>query len=542
MKKVLLVNEFHKLNTGYSNYGEALLWGLSDMKKYELAELACYASPKDVASTRVPWMVYPNVPGNEAQMQHYKSNSRNVFGEYSFEDVCLQFRPDVVIAFRDFWMDNFIGASPYRRFYAHILMPACDAVPQNEQWLNSYAETDACLSYSDWGANVLHKESGGRIKVLGSASPSALPNYKPMDTNQAKSFLGIPNNHKIIGTVMRNQRRKLYPDLFKGFREYLVSNNITDTYLYCHTSFPDHGWDIPYLLKEYCVSNRVLFTYICKNPRCGHIQGNFFSDAVKVCSECGQMSMAMPDVKKGLSHNEMAVVYNSFDLYVQYANSEGFGMPQVEAAACGVPVATINYSAMCDMPTRIEAYSMEPIALTKELETGCMRAVPNSAELVRVLKTHFSLSAEEQQKKKVRTRELFEKNFNIKDTVGRWANAIDSMPKKTSWESEDFDIFEPNLKVPKISDNVSFVKWCITNILGQPQKLGTFFESRLIRDLNYQFTFTGNPEVYFNEDSNGFSRPAFIEFDRQKCIEYLSHLRKKINMCESMRYESLYRK
>ena len=37
---------------------------------------------------------------------------------------------------------------------------------------------------------------------------------------------------------------------------------------------------------------------------------------------------------------------NTFDLYVQYANSEGFGLPQVEAAGCGIPVASVDYSAM----------------------------------------------------------------------------------------------------------------------------------------------------------------------------------------------------
>ena len=33
--------------------------------------------------------------------------------------------------------------------------------------------------------------------------------------------MGLDPDCKIIGTVMRNQRRKLYPDLFEAFKKFL---------------------------------------------------------------------------------------------------------------------------------------------------------------------------------------------------------------------------------------------------------------------------------------------------------------------------------
>jgi len=538
MAKVLIVNEFHKLNTGYANYGEALLWGLSRIGDHEIAELACYAEPKEASSTNVPWRVYPGVPG-EQEIEEYKSSPRNVFGEFMFERTCLHFQPDVVIAFRDFWMDNFINQSTYRNHFRHILMPACDAVPQNEQWLCSYAKADACFSYSDWGANVLRQESGGKIRVLGSASPSALPQYKVIGHQQAKNILSIDEDWDIIGTVMRNQRRKLYPDLFKSFRAFLDKTDNNNSYLYCHTSYPDHGWDFPFLLKYYNIGSRVLFTYICKNPECNHIEASLFSDAVKICPKCQQMSLAFPDVKKGLDHEQMAVVYNSMDLYVQYASSEGLGLPQMEALACGVPIATVNYSAMCDFINKCEAYPIEPIALYTELETGCQRAVPNNSELVAVLEKFCDLSQEERARKRIRARELFEIHFDIKDVVNKWNSAISAMDKpKLPWNAEP-RIIQPNLNIPKGLNTVEFVKWCIKYILCEPENVGSYLESRMIRDINYGFSFTGNPEIYFNEDSNAFSRPVFSEFDRDKCVKFMLHMRNKHNKFEELRAKVL---
>src|SRR5690606_11958664 len=102
-----------------------------------------------------------------------------------------------------------------------------------------------------------------------------------------------------------------------------------DVYLYCHTSYPDLGWDIPALLKEFGLSSRVLFTYVCKN--CGNAFPTFFQDAVAPCTRCGKPSAGLSNVQTSVNSETLATSYNLFDVYVQYANSGGFGVPQVEA-------------------------------------------------------------------------------------------------------------------------------------------------------------------------------------------------------------------
>ena len=93
-----------------------------------------------------------------------------------------------------------------------------DAAPQNEQWLSTFANADGVFNYSDWGHEVLENESRGVIRCLGSAPPSANEAYKPAeDKFKHKEMMGFDGNSKIIGTIMRNQRRKLFPDLFEAF-------------------------------------------------------------------------------------------------------------------------------------------------------------------------------------------------------------------------------------------------------------------------------------------------------------------------------------
>ena len=74
------------------------------------------------------------------------------------------------------------------------------------------------------------------------------------------------------------------------------------------------------------------------------------------CPHCNNLSAVCPTVGFGLTIENLIKVYNTFDLYAQYAICEGFGMPQIEAASCGVPVAATNYSAMEDVIRHTQGY------------------------------------------------------------------------------------------------------------------------------------------------------------------------------------------
>jgi ribosomal protein L40E len=332
-KRVLFVSEASYLNTGYATYSREVLKRLHSSNKYEVAEFSIYGGIEDKRRSSIPWKNYPNMPDhqNEEQNKVYGSDSMNQFGKWRFERVCIDFKPDVVLTIRDWWMDAFIQHSPLRKYFKWIWMPTVDASPQNEEWIDSFSDADIVLTYSDWAVDVLKSQSD-QINVKCAAPPSASEDFFQIPNKSAhKERMGIDPSWKIIGTVMRNQRRKLFPELFEAFGKYLKKTGKTDVYLYCHTSYPDNGWDLPKYLFENEISSRVLFTYVCE--ACGATSPSKFSDTAKPCDKCGQFAAKMSNVSSGVDTKTLGAIYNLFDIYIQPANSEGFGLPIVEAAA-----------------------------------------------------------------------------------------------------------------------------------------------------------------------------------------------------------------
>ena len=535
-KRILLCNEASFLNTGYATYGREVMKRLYSSDKYELAELSIYAHPKEPRLQDIPWVTYPNspIPDNKEAVSRYNSNGVYQFGEWRFEDVLLDFKPDIVFDIRDFWMLECEERSPFRYLFHWAIMPTVDAEGQNEQWLATYANADAVFTYSDWAVKTLEKEGGGAINCLGSAPPSADEVYQPIENKvENRQSLSLSPDAKIIGTIMRNQRRKLFPDLFESFRKFLDSYSENNAFLYCHTSYPDVGWDIPKLLKEHGLCSRVLFTYVCEF--CEHIFPSFFHDAVAKCPRCGEFKSGLANVQRGASPEFLAKIINTFDLYVQYANSEGFGLPQVEAAACGVPVMSVDYSAMSSVIRKLGGTPLKLKTKYLELETGCRRAVPDNDYTAKKFIEFFELSDEEQLDLGKKSRESFLKNYQYDETAKKWAAHFDSVEiKEGVWESPP-RLHSPSTSVPNGFNNRDLAKWLIVNVLGEPDKLDTYLEARVIRDLNYGVFIEGTSSLYFNEDSFAYGRPAFREFNLQEAYNQLAELRERKNYWEQRR-------
>jgi len=541
-KKILLCCEATYLNTGYATYGRELMKRLYQSGKYELAEFASYGEADDPRANTIPWKFYPNAPdqNNPAQVEEYHSNGTNQFGEWRFESVLLDFKPDIVFDIRDFWMVDFQERSPFRKFFHWVVMPAVDAFPQNEQWLATYANADGVFSYSDWGFETLRNESNNKINCLGSAPPSADAAYKPVaDKDQHRISMGFEPDIKIIGTVMRNQRRKLFPDLFETFRKFLDMSGRNDVYLYCHTSYPDVGWDIPKLINQHGLSSKTIFTYVCMD--CKRAFPAFFSDARTQCAICGSSRAGLSSVQKGVSYEFLSSIMNLFDLYIQYANSEGFGLPQVEAAACGVPVMSVDYSAMSSVIRKLQGEPLKIKGLYQELETGCNRAVPDNDYSALKIKEFFDLTSEEANQKGVICNEMFLKHYQWDITAKIWSDYFDSVeikPEEETWMSPP-RVYSPSREIPTDISPKEYVKWLMVNVLCEPDRLNSYMESRLIRDLNYGFHMEGTGGMYFNEDAMQFTRPQFEPFDRETAYDCMLDLCLRRNIWEQKRIEMI---
>lgn len=520
------------LPTGYGVYTKELLSRLYNHPEFEVAELACYTDIENPKILEIPWQVFANKPTNNSpELESYHSNPANEYGEFTFNTVCLQYKPDYVIDIRDPWVFEYQVRSPFRDYFNHIIMPTVDASPQSPEWIDMFSLADGVLAYSEFGYNEI-KQRSSNVNLLGVASPAASDDFcvlNDLALNRAK--LDLPEDVIIFGTVMRNQRRKLYPDLFKSFRKYLDQTKSENSYLYCHLYFPDVGWEIPELIMEYNLSNKVIFTYKCGN--CERITASFFKDSVTFCNHCKSFNNALAGLNNKLTDKELNQVYNCFDYYIQYANSEGFGMPQVEAAQAGIPIAGVNYSAMSSILTNLNGVKLPVLMLSKECETGCDRAIPNNADFIQYLIERKKQTSLEQ---RIEISNLTKQKYNWDKVAETWINAINKIPPKDvnkTWRSEIKQIpiipIDHNQKTPMHQAN-----FLIGRLLQKPEWIGGRLWRRTLKDLTYGKRLANAGGFYFNE-SHIKDQVKTIDFSYQDAYNEIVKLIDYYNIWESHR-------
>lgn len=440
-----MVSEASFLSSGFSIYTREILSRLHKTNKYEIAELACYGTVNDPRDHSIPWRYYANaVKENDNRYAEYNSRTDNQFGRWRFEKVLLDFKPDVVIDIRDYWMSSYQGLSPLRKYFHWILMPTVDSAPQQEEWIDTFLSADSIMTYSDWGADVLKEQGANKINYIDTVSPGVDLNIFRPRTQTEKTILrhnlNLPSDGIIFCSVMRNQKRKLIPELIKSFRLALDQLQTTHydigskSYLYLHTSYPDAGWDLPELLKEHRLSNKVFFSYFCK--MCGMVQANVFHGPSVVCPRCMDKSMVFSSVTHGVSTEQLSAIYGSCDAYVQYSICEGFGCPQTEAGACGLPIMTVNYSAMCDIINKLQAIPIQPAVYFKELETKANRAYPDNQQLAQEIVKIATMSPTERSRIGSKTRQLTESFYDWDIVAQKWEKHLDNIDAtyRSNWE------------------------------------------------------------------------------------------------------------
>lgn len=145
--------------------------------------------------------------------------------------------------------------------------------------------------------------------------------YQPMPRREARAAVGIPEDCWLVGMVAANKcphGRKAYPQAIEAFARFAKDH--PDARLYIHTEVtPKHGGhNIQHLVQFFGVEDRVHFSDRYMN----HL---------------------------GFDDQLMRSVFSSFDYLLAPSLGEGFGVPLVEAQACGVPVITGAWTAMDEL-------------------------------------------------------------------------------------------------------------------------------------------------------------------------------------------------
>ena len=163
-----------------------------------------------------------------------------------------------------------------------------------------------------WGLKPLYVPHGVDTELM-----------RPMDRADVRRKMKLPEGAFVYGMVANNMgtapSRKAFPEVLEAFSK--VCEKHDDVYLYLHAraSAAPEGLDLPKLAVMFGIpEDRLMFT-----PEF--------------------------ELHLGVEAERMPYVFNVMDVLVNPAYGEGFGIPIMEAQACGVPVIVNNFSAMTEL-------------------------------------------------------------------------------------------------------------------------------------------------------------------------------------------------
>lgn len=507
--KILVCGEASFLSSGFAVYQKHLLEKLSSNPNFYVAELACYGGVNDLKDSSVKWRYYANaVKKTDPRHNLYISSPLNQFGRWRFDSVVLDFKPDVVIDIRDYWMNSYQRYSPLRPFFHWVLMPTVDSYPQQEEWIETFSKADAIFTYSDWGRDVLFSQTSGSVNYIDTCSPGYDNIFGVRDKDYIRKKMNLPNDIFILGSVMRNQKRKLLAEIIRDTRKLIdkVSaiqpEHSSKIYLYLHTAFPDHTcWNIPKLLKEFRMCNRTLFTYLCRS--CQYVEAKPYQGHLLNCPKCNNNSFVHPTVSESVSRDQLCDIYNTFDLYVQYSICEGFGMPQVEAASCGIPVVSINYSAMQDIVSKLSAIKINPVYYFRELETFADRSYPNSDQFIDSVMNYMNKTDFTKTIKRISTQHRASLFYNWEDTLQKWENYLTKI--YNSDYRANYSKSQPTIpgidknKVAMFKSNLDKINYMISHIKSTIN-ISDYMAMEFLDRLNHKFVLDNGTYKNYSED------------------------------------------
>jgi len=489
-RRVLFVSEASYLRTGFATYINEVMTRLHQSGNFILGELGAYGEHPDIdeRAAKIPWTYYHNIPTSHGEALEYgmvdgkvihEGYNNNQFGKWKFDKVVANFKPDIVVTIRDNWHDRFILSSPLRPMFKWSWMATVDGYPQQWSWIKDYNKVDSIFAYSWFGKRVLEEQSrcplaklaGVRpIDVVNVCSAGASPAFRPMDKNEVRRIFGVPDDIRLIGTVMRNQPRKLFPRIIESFyrlkRDFPVESK--NVFLLLHTSIPDVGWDIPAIVVQYGLTEHVLYTYHCL--RCGNLAISGFRGSPTSCPVCHSPDTFMtPNTKYGITPEHLNLVYNLMDVYIQGSIAEGEGMPLIEAKAAGLPCLTSDYSAMYEKARNGGALPIENETIFTEHETGQWRSLFSRKDLTKKLAMLLS----NENKRRKMSQEAFEcaNKYHTWDLCAKkWeAHLLTTKihDRSKTWDSpEVIQIKVPSqTSAPDGLSDAKFIEWLYINIL-----------------------------------------------------------------------------
>lgn len=243
----------------------------------------------------------------------------DVLGMERLEGIVQKVEPDILMLFQDFWNVSFYLEGPLQNhFLPTVAYLPVDGKNMRQDWVKSLNQLDEAIFYTHFGLNEARRHG---LETEASVIPHGvdLKRFFPIDRLEAREALNFPEHLQeafIFGNVGRNAPRKRLDLTVRYFAD-LINKYDVDAYLLflCWRDDPD-GWNLPQLGLEFGIPEGRMI---------------FWEDAPGYATARDEY---------------MPYIYSAMDVHLSTTGGEGWGLPQLEAMACGVPNICPDWSAL----------------------------------------------------------------------------------------------------------------------------------------------------------------------------------------------------
>ena len=329
--KILWGSEQPTRPTGYATVTREIIRRLCE-RGHEVYVLGWDYNGEDFQHEEGWTMVHSGISGFGSERLNASTNSPTAL------DVALQrIKPDVYVSLIDPWYISHAVASTNRAKVPYLAYMPIDGYPVSREWADILKLLHTPVWMSNFGREkfnefvdtwksegtgllemrdpVLDRYEGIETPVIyHGVDTSVFKPHSKEDGDGLKKRLGITHWDTVFLSVGRNCNRKQQPRLIEAFGKMLEQHPDPDSVgliIHCGDptdSFNMGGWNLPNLIHMQGLHRNVTFSDMSSNPL------------------------------MGLSREDLALLYSMCDVHVLATGGEGFGIPTVEAMACGLPV------------------------------------------------------------------------------------------------------------------------------------------------------------------------------------------------------------
>lgn len=347
--KILLVSDSSALHTGFAKVASHVCSHLCSTGKYSVKTIGWFHNPGTAPSNVIPYEIIPTRKNSRGQL-----DPEDCYAVHTFPKVVEEYGPDIVIGIGDPWMVKPLAESQHRSKYKLVLYIPIDGIPLSKSWKSVFESPDVMVAYGSFGAEVICEkfpDVKGRMRIINhGVDLDTFRVFSEEESSETKKIFGGEGMF-IIGTVSRNQPRKNIPRLlkmaklfkapwlscracgeltFKATEEARIekciacgSSNLNfgggkkDFRVYLHMALNDCGWNISEMTETLGLKGFVAYPEGLQ-------------------------------IGKGVGVGTLARIISAMDVFTLPTGGEGWGLPILEAMACGVPTVVTNYSAHVD--------------------------------------------------------------------------------------------------------------------------------------------------------------------------------------------------